>query len=275
MCLIAFALDAHPAYRLVVAANRDELYARPTAPAAWWADAPDVLAGRDLREGGTWMGVTRAGRFAAVTNYRDPGFAQAPDAPSRGALVADFLRGSADAESYVHRLAERAAEYNGFNLLVGDDAGLFYLSNRTDGVRRLEPGVYGLSNALLDTPWPKVLRARRAMADALSAADGDALDAPLWEALADRVIAADDALPDTGVGAERERLLSPPFIRTDVYGTRASSVLTLARDGEVRFVERSVAPGEDGWTESRHAFRIGVLRGVATGGGGATRVATG
>ncbi len=257
MCLIALAVDTHPAYRLVVAANRDEFYARPTAPAAWWADAPDVLAGRDLREGGTWMGVTRAGRFAAVTNSRDPGLAQRENAPSRGALVADFLRGSADAESYAADLAGRAARYNGFNLLVGDEGGLFYLSNRGEGVRRLEPGVYGLSNALLDTPWPKVLRAREAVADALARARGDGWESGLWEMLADRVIAADDALPDTGVGAERERLLSPPFIRTDVYGTRASTVLTIARDGEVRFVERSAAPGQEGWTESRHAFRIG------------------
>jgi uncharacterized protein with NRDE domain len=257
MCLIAFALDAHPAYRLVVAANRDEFYARPTAPAAWWGDAPGVLAGRDLREGGTWMGVTRTGRFAAVTNYRDPGLAQKAGAPSRGALVADFLRGSGDAESYLRQLQERTTEYNGFNLLAGDEGGLFYLSNRAEGVRRLEPGVYGLSNALLDTPWPKVLRARSAMADALAVADGDGWDAMLWEALADRVIAADDSLPDTGVGAERERLLSPPFIRTEVYGTRASTVLTIARDGAVRLVERSVAPGQEDWTESRHAFRIG------------------
>lgn len=256
MCLIALALDAHPSYRLVIAANRDEFYARPTAPAAWWADAPDVLAGRDLREGGTWMGVTRAGRVAAVTNYRDPALAQQADAPSRGALVADFLRGSADAETYADDLAGRAAAYNGFNLLVGDGGGLFYVSNRTEGVRRLEPGVYGLSNALLDTPWPKVVRARRAMEEAVAAAEGEGWDARLWEALADRVIAADDALPDTGVGSERERLLSAPFIRTDVYGTRASTVLTIAADGEVRFVERSVVPGQDGWTESRHAFHI-------------------
>lgn len=257
MCLIALAMDAHPSYRLVIAANRDEFYARPTAPAAWWADAPHVLAGRDLREGGTWMGVTRAGRVAAVTNYRDPGFAQLPDAPSRGALVADFLRCAVDAEAYAHDLAGRAAAYNGFNLLLGDDGGLFYVSNRADGVRRLEPGVYGLSNALLDTPWPKVVRARRAMEEAMAAAEGPGWDARLWEALADRVIAADDALPDTGVGAQRERHLSAPFIRTEVYGTRASTVLTITDDGEVRFVERSIAPGQDTWTESRHAFRIG------------------
>jgi uncharacterized protein with NRDE domain len=258
MCLITLAWDAHPAYRLAVAANRDEFYARPALPAGWWADVPDVLAGRDLREGGTWMGVTRAGRFAAVTNFRDPGFAQLASAPSRGALVADFLRGSAYAEAYAQDLARRAAAYNGFNLLVGDEGGLFYLSNRAEGVRRLEPGIYGLSNHLLDTPWPKVVRARRAMADALARADGtaEAWESGLWEMLADRVIAADDDLPDTGVGAERERLLSAPFIRSDVYGTRASTVLTVARDGEVRLVERSVKPGEEGWTEARHAFRI-------------------
>jgi uncharacterized protein with NRDE domain len=258
MCLISFAFDAHPAYRLVVAANRDEFHARPTAPAGWWADAPQVLAGRDLRDGGTWMGVTRGGRFAAVTNYRDPGFAQRAGAPSRGARVADFLRGTAEAEAYMRELAGRAARYNGFNLLVGDAGGLFYLSNRAEGVRRLEPGVYGLSNHLLDTPWPKVVRAKQSMADALARADasGDGWESGLWEMLADRVVAADDALPDTGVGAERERLLSAPFISGDVYGTRASTVLTLARDGQVRMVERSVASGQDGWTESRHAFRI-------------------
>jgi uncharacterized protein with NRDE domain len=259
MCLISFAWKAHPAWRLAVAANRDELYARPALPAGWWADAPRVLAGRDLRDGGTWMGITRDGRFAALTNFRDPGFAQRADAPSRGALVADFLRGSEDAEAYARRVSADAARYNGFNLLVGDGDGLFYLSNRAEGVRRLEPGVYGLSNHLLDTPWPKVVRAKRSMADALAnaGADADAWDSGLWEMLADRVVAADDDLPDTGVGAERERLLSPPFITSDVYGTRASTVLTVASDGEVRLVERSVAPGQDGWTESRHAFRIG------------------
>lgn len=134
MCLITLAWDAHPAYRLALAANRDEFHARAALAAGWWADAPDVLAGRDLREGGTWMGVTRAGRFAAVTNFRDPGLAQRAGAPSRGALVADFLRGSADAEAYAHGVAPRAAAYNGFSLLLGDGRGLFYVSNRAQGV---------------------------------------------------------------------------------------------------------------------------------------------
>ena len=259
MCLIAIAHEAHPSYRLVVAANRDEFYARAALPAGWWPDAPRVLAGRDLREGGTWMGITRDGRFSAITNFRDPGFVQMEGAPSRGALVADFLRGDAGAEAYAREVAECAARYNGFNLLVEDAGGLFYLSNRAEGVRRLEPGVYGISNHLLDTPWPKVVRAKRSMADVLARAGegADGWDSGLWEMLADRVVAADDDLPDTGVGAERERLLSPPFIATDVYGTRASTVLTVAADGEVHFVERSAAPGQEGWTESRHAFRIG------------------
>ncbi|HST59123.1 MAG TPA: NRDE family protein [Longimicrobium sp.] len=258
MCLIAVAYEAHPTLRLVVAANRDEAYARPAAPADWWADAPDLLAGRDLREGGTWMGVTRAGRFAAVTNFRDPGFAQLANAPSRGALVADFLRGGTDAEAYARALAARMAAYNGFNLLVGDAGGLFYLSNRAEGVRRLEPGVYGLSNHLLDTPWPKTVRARQAMVDALAAVDGsaDGWESGLWEMLGNRVVAADDELPDTGVGTEFERMLSPPFIRSDAYGTRASTVLTITTDGDVRLAERSITPGQDAWTEARHAFRI-------------------
>jgi uncharacterized protein with NRDE domain len=253
MCLIVLALHSHPRHRLVAAANRDELYARPTSPAAWWSDAPDVLAGRDLREGGTWMGVTRAGRFAAITNYRE--LTPPRTAPSRGALVADFLRGSMDAAGYAADVAARGAAYNGFNLLVGDGDGMFYVSNRAEGVRRLEPGVYGLSNSLLDTPWPKVLRARAAMRSALSSAGADGWESGLWEMLGDRVIAADDHLPDTGVGADRERLLSAPFIASDVYGTRASTVLTIGREGEVTFVERSATP--DGPGEARHRFRIG------------------
>ncbi|HEY0025731.1 MAG TPA: NRDE family protein [Longimicrobium sp.] len=254
MCLIVLALDAHPRHRLVVAANRDEFYARPTTPARWWSDAPGVLAGRDLQEGGTWMGVTRAGRFAAITNYRETAPPR-PGAPSRGALVAGFLRGTMEARAYAEEVAARGAAYNGFNLLVGDEDGVFYVSNRAEGVHRLQPGVYGLSNALLDTPWPKVLRARAAMRSAVSSPEADGWESGLWEMLGDRVIAADGHLPDTGVGADLERLLSAPFIASDVYGTRASTVLTIGREGEVTFVERSATP--DGAGEARHRFRIG------------------
>lgn len=254
MCLIVLAIDSHPRHRLVVAANRDEFYARPTAPAAWWSDAPGVLAGRDLQAGGTWMGVTRAGRFAAITNYRETAPPR-PDAPSRGALVAGFLRGSMEARAYAGDVAVRGAAYNGFNLLVGDEVGVFYVSNRAEGVHPLQPGVYGLSNALLDTPWPKVQRARAAMRSALSSPEADGWESGLWEMLGDRMIAADDHLPDTGVGADRERLLSAPFIASGVYGTRASTVLTIAHDGEVTLVERSATPDSSG--EASYRFRIG------------------
>ena len=254
MCLIAFAVRAHAAYPLAVAANRDEFRGRPTAPAAFWDDAPDVLAGRDLREGGTWMGVTRGGRFAAVTNYRE--LPPLPGLRSRGELVSAFLRGADAAEAYARAVEASGDAYNGFNLVVRDGDAAWYVSNRGDGARPLAPGVYGLSNHLLDTPWPKVVRARRAMADALAAADGgEGWDAALWAMLADRVAAADGDLPRTGVGEERERLLSPPFIAGPEYGTRSSTVMTIGADGEVRFVERTVS--DDGaWTEARHAFRI-------------------
>lgn len=254
MCLILFAHDAHPRYRLVVAANRDEFYARPTAPAAWWADAPQVLAGRDLRGGGTWMGITRAGRFAAVTNFRDAAPA-APDAPSRGHLVGGFLRGADAPAAYLDALAGRADDYAGFNLLVADDAELRYFGNRGGAPRALRPGVYGLSNALLDTPWPKVERGKAGLAAALDGGgeiDPEALFRILWDAEP----APDLHLPDTGVGIDRERMLSSPFIRSLEYGTRASTVLLVGRDRRVRFVERTVRTGPGDWTESAHGFRI-------------------
>lgn len=255
MCLILFALDAHPRWRLVLAANRDEFFARPTAPAGWWADAPDVLGGRDLRDGGTWLGVTRAGRFAAVTNYREPDRYRV-GAPSRGALVADFLRGGSSSVEYANDLLARARAFNGFNLLVGDADGLIYLSNRSDGVRRLEPGIYGLSNHLLDTPWPKVSQGKDDLRCSLGGPD-DALEASLFAALALRDPAPDARLPATGIGVERERALSAAFIVTPEYGTRASTVLLVSHDGDVRLTERATVPAEDRWTEVRHEFRIG------------------
>ncbi len=159
MCLIVFAWRQHPDFPLIVAANRDEFYERPTLAADFWADHPEVLGGRDLKEMGTWLGITRKGRFAALTNYRDPLHVRA-DAPSRGWLVRDFLTGERGAEDYLARLRDRGAAYNGFSLILGDAAGLYYYSNRgEEGPAALAPGVYGLSNHLLDTPWPKVRRA--------------------------------------------------------------------------------------------------------------------
>lgn len=247
MCLILFAYEAHPDYRLILAANRDEFYERPTEPAAFWEDDSGVLAGRDLRCGGTWLGMTRAGRFAAVTNYRGPD-EQRPDAPSRGALVASFLRAHEAPDAFLARLAPKADRYNGFNLLAGDAQHLYYFSNRAAAVRRLSAGVYGLSNDLLDTPWPKVEAGKAALRRVL---EGPVTTEALLALLADPAPAPDERLPDTGVGLEWERVLSPRFIATPAYGTRSSTVLLIGYDGRVTFVERTAeTPGQAASTQS-------------------------
>jgi len=255
MCLILLATQMHSAYPLVLAANRDERYDRPAAPAAWWADAPGVLAGRDLEGLGTWMGVARDGRWAAVTNVREPSVPQRGDAPSRGWLVSDFLRGAAPAKPYLAALAPRANEWNGFNLLVGDAEGAWWLSNRAEGPVRVAPGVHGLSNALLDTPWPKVERGRDDLARIL-AGPVDGIEESLFRTLALRDPAPDDLLPDTGVGLEAERMLSSLFISSAAYGTRASTVLRIRRDGRVFLTERTIDPASHSWTEVRHEFDV-------------------
>lgn len=259
MCLILLGVRAHPRYRLVVAANRDEFFARPTAAAGWWPDAPEVLGGRDLREGGSWMAVSRAGRLAAVTNLRDPSRLR-ERAPSRGALVRDFVQGEQPAGRHIAALAAAADAYNGFNLLVDDGAETYWYSNAAGAPPpvRLADGVYGVSNHLLDTPWPKVEQGKAALRAAIAgAADGALAPEPLLEVLADRAVADDAALPRTGVGVEMERLLSPRFIVSPAYGTRASTVLLVAHDGAATLVERSFAPGGAKHGEVRFEFRVG------------------
>lgn len=235
MCLIALAWRAHPDFTLVVAANRDEWRDRPAEPAHWWPDHPDLLAGRDLQAGGTWMGVTRSGRFAAITNFRDPSDKRST-APSRGGLVTQFLLGAETPSGYLSRLAPRARDYNGFNLIVGDGRELLYFGSREAQTRAIEPGVHGLSNHLLNEPWPKVVRAREAMRMALGAADPAP---PLFELLSDRNGAPDSELPDTGVGIEWERRLAPPLITGADYGSRASAVLAIRAAGEIQLEERT------------------------------------
>lgn len=261
MCLIVFAWRAHPRFPLVVAANRDEFYGRPTAPAAFWDDRPELLAGRDLSAGGTWLGVTRGGRFAAVTNVREPGRPPPEGAWSRGRLVAGFLAGDGSTAAYLDRVSGDADRFAGFNLLAGDGDTLGWLSNRGDGARLLEPGVYGVSNALLDTPWPKVelgkadLRSVIASSAAGSATDEE-MEARLFASLARRDPAPDARLPATGVGTEFERALSSAFIATPGYGTRSSTVLTVDIDGRVSFTERTVEPGTGEFVEARYGFSI-------------------
>lgn len=235
MCLIVIGWRAHPDFPLVVAANRDEFYGRPTAAAGRWPDHPRVLGGRDLEAGGTWLGISEDGRFAAVTNVREPGTPKGRH--SRGELTRDFLLGKEPAGDYVAGM--KRSDYSGFNLLVCDGDGLWYASNRGGEPRRLPPGLYGLSNHLLDTPWPKLVAARQRFAtalDALPATDG------FFDILADDQIVADQHLPQTGVSLEWERRLSAIFVRSTDYGTRASTVLTQDRKGGIRLEERSFGP---------------------------------
>ena len=240
MCLIFVAWQLRPDYPLVVAANRDEFYARPTAPAEFWEESPELLAGRDLEGGGTWLGVTRSGRFAALTNLRS-GYAHAGDAPTRGRLVSDFLQSDATPAEYLRGLEPSAADYNGFNLLVSDDTRLHWYSNRGGAPRELAPGIYGISNHLLDTPWPKVERGKRVLEPLLASRHID-IEAILT-LLADRDLASDEELPDTGVSMEFERALSAMFITSDSYGTRSSTVLLVDGSGRMDFTERSYQPG--------------------------------
>ncbi len=252
MCLILFAWRAHEAFPFILAANRDEFYERPTAPADFWEESPDLLAGRDLKAGGTWLGVTRQGCVAAITNYRDPASLK-PGAPSRGEMVSGFLRGREGPEAYLDGLAPVAGRYNGFSLLLGNLSELFVYSNR--GARfAVEPGVHGMSNHLIDSPWPKVVRGKAALAGLLGEPGGPSPEA-LLDLLADRSRPPDRELPDTGVGLEWERILSPLFIESPSYGTRSSTVLIVGRSGQATFVERLFQGGAP-WMTARFNFRI-------------------
>ncbi len=255
MCLVLLALATHPCYDLILAANRDEAHTRPTARAAWWPEG--WLGGRDLAAGGSWLGVTAAGRWAVITNVRDPSRYD-PDAPSRGALVTDLLQAPGEIGGSLEAIVAAGERHNGFNLLGGDTTRAYWGSNRSPQGRALAAGVYGLSNRLLDTPWPKVLRIKAAFA-AWCARNGAAEIHPeeLLAMLDDRSEAPDEELPVTGVGLERERRLSALFIVDPVYGTRCSTVLTIDKTGEARFVERSFDPG--GQTTGEVAFRFSLV----------------
>ncbi len=239
MCIILFAFQVVPEYPLVLIANRDEFYDRPALPAGWWPDEPDIYAGRDVAAGGTWLGVTRGGRFAAVTNYRDPSAPQGPR--SRGELVVNFLRSGSSPSEYMLSLHRSQDEYSPFNLIAGaitpQRTDLAYFSNRGDEITHLQPGIYGLSNHFLDTDWPKIQSGKKKLEELVSAQVVD--DDPLFDLLADPALAADAELPDTGIPYEREKALSSIFISTPDYGTRCSSVLKVAADGEWTFNERT------------------------------------
>ena len=243
MCLILLAIDAHPNFKLVLAANRDEYYQRPSAPPAFWEDAPHLLAGRDLAGGGTWLGITRQGRIAAVTNYRDPASLK-KDAPSRGRIVTDFLLGSAAPSDYLEALRQESGRYNGFNLLVGEKDRISWYSNRSDLRVLLPPGIHGVSNRLLNTPWPKIVRGKERFTRALQDPRGPSPES-LFELLQDFHQPPDEALPSTGVPLEWERVLSSIFIKSPDYGTRSSTVIFIDRTDHVTFIDRTFDPGSD------------------------------
>lgn len=252
MCSIFIAYKAHPRYRLIVAANRDEYYERPTAQANFWNDTKDILAGRDLKYGGTWLGVTKSGKFAAVTNYRDP-FAPAGGL-SRGELVTNFLKSEEDAERYLKNIERRAKDYSGFNLFVADTESLVYFSNRELKRKNLSSGIYGLSNHLLDTSWQKVVKGKAALSALIEMKEITSEDA--FAFLSDNTKVDDSILPDTGIGLEKERLLSPIFITSPVYGTRSSTVVLFETSGEVTFVERTFRNGVYKGDEVKFNFQI-------------------
>jgi len=239
MCLIAFSWQSHPRWRLVLAGNRDEAHARPSAALARWDDLP-IIGGRDLEAGGTWLGATDDGRCCVVTNVRDPDDPQL--GVSRGMLATDFLVRATDAQTHAQSLLATAAEYRPFNLLTFDAHDAFYIGNRPVArAQAVTPGVHGLSNADFNTPWPKTRALMQRMQRWIDDADADNFD-PLFEALADEQIAPDAKLPDTGIGLERERWLSSAFIRGENYGTRACTVVAISHQGHGVIAERRFGP---------------------------------
>ncbi|MFA5323178.1 MAG: NRDE family protein [Smithella sp.] len=253
MCLIVFAYNVHPSYKLALAANRDEFYERPSSSADFWKDHPEVLAGRDLKNGGAWLGVTRDGKFAAVTNYRDPATLK-NDALSRGKLVSRYLTGRQNTDNYLKKIFSQVERYNGFNLLLGDNNDLFVFSSRGQK-QKLKPGIYALSNHLLNSPWPKVTRSRKMLKAALEK-KGDALEGELFSLLADRRVPSDAKLPSTGIGLEWERLLSAIFIESPIYGTRSSTILLIGKNRRVRLVEKVFDGQKEPWITSRFSFQL-------------------
>lgn len=255
MCLLLISYNTHPEYPLIVAANRDEFYHRPTEKAHFWNENPSILAGRDKEAGGTWLGITKTGRFAAITNYRDMN-AIKDNAPSRGALTLNFLAANLSPVKYGYTLAEKADEYNGYNLMFSDMETFYYYSNQTKKLRQLEPGVYGLSNHLLDTPWPKVIKSKEAFLKV--AKDNSISEEALFDILSDDREAPDEELPETGLSIEMERAVSPVFIKSDMYGTRSSTVILVNSFNEVFFIEKSLDTVSGNWNESKYNFKMNV-----------------
>lgn len=255
MCLILFAWQAHPRYALIVAANRDEFHQRPTIAANYWADDPGLLAGKDIQAGGTWLGITRSGRFAAITNYREPLAPEIVLERSRGHLVRDFLADTTQAFPHAEQLAGEGMAYRGFNLLLAGGDQLAYVSNRGAGPDRVDNGVHGLSNHLLNTDWPKVHAGRDRLGELLEA---DCLEhEALFELLTDKTLTPGDLPRNIEDSLVREQLMNHYFIVSPDYGTRSSTVVLVGHDGEVEFAERQFGP--DGRETGTRRFEFSVM----------------
>ncbi len=236
MCLLLFGVKASTSFPLILAANRDEFYQRPTAAMDFWQENPSILAGKDMEHGGTWFGINTKGRFAALTNYRDLSTLR-QNAPSRGNIIVNFLESDHNMLDDLKILREKASCYNGFNLLVGNGHHLYHFSNQNQKITPVPPGVHGLSNHFLNTPWPKVATGKKALARAIHA--DNLTPETLFDLLSDSSHPPDHLLPDTGVGLEWEQLLSPMFIKSPSYGTRSSVVMCITSQGEIQVTERT------------------------------------
>ncbi|MDR9417990.1 NRDE family protein [Gracilimonas sp.] len=254
MCLIAFAYKEHPKYSLILAGNRDEFYERPTRKAQFWNKGgyPEILAGKDLEGGGTWLGVHKDGRWGTLTNYRDTSITR-ENPPTRGELVLDYLKNSKNGMDYLQEVSKKAQQYNGFNLLLWDSKGFYHYSNQNKKVTNIEPGIHGISNALLDTKWPKVERAKDKLAEIISA--NHFKKEQLFELLLDETKANEEELPVTGIPKDLEKAVSSIFIKTENYGSRCSTVLLIDKEGNIDFTERSYEPGTTKLSSEQH-FRI-------------------
>ena len=253
MCLIVFAYKSHPKYKFIFAANRDEFYDRPTEQADYWKDHPELLAGKDLQAGGTWMGITKRGRFAAVTNYRDLTNIN-ENAPSRGMLTLDYLNNDIPTEEYYEKLKPSLQDYNGFNLIFGSVDELFYFSTNTKSLEKLKPGIYGLSNATLNTEWYKVKKSKGVLSVLLKHDKVHPWE--LLNLLNDTQKAKDEELPNTGVDKEWEKVLSSIFIQSPKYGTRSSTAVVVDVENNVRFAEKSFFGNQGAFSNKDYKFKI-------------------
>lgn len=248
MCLIVFAYKTHSQYKLILAANRDEFYKRPTRPAQFWIEEghPDILAGKDLEAGGTWMGISKDGAWSALTNYRD--FSDIKEnPPSRGELVLNYLKDKSGPSAYLDQIRDSANDYNGFNLLLGNEDSLLHYSNHSDRITEIQPGIHGVSNALLDTPWTKLEQAKSDLSEAIKKEEPAVED--LFSLLKNDTTAPDNELPETGLPYELEKAVSSVFIKTDNYGTRCSTVLLIDYQGNYTLTERRYDPATSGILE--------------------------